>query len=799
MDPMIEHFESLPTRRWQARWIWHERPEKVRFVPRGAGTERWVGFRRRLPLDHIPSFAPTRVFADGRFVVWVNGREVLRGPFRAPPGAARYSVADLAPFLVSGPNVVAVLVHHPGAALPWWTPSPASGELGRGALAMEIRLGSEVIGTDQTWLCSAALGRDSHQPGEIRGLPVETFEADALSTDWTRVEFDDRGWSPAVELDSATPHDPEEQQPPSMPYGPLLPPPWQGVVSRRRKLLLRPDSTAKVVDVSGALSLVSAVDMGVVDGPTEVFFCDLEEVTCGTVEIGGTADEEFRFALVAGELPDGSDLGGDVLASGVGTAGPFRIETIHPRGFRRLAMIVTPPGRIRLASASVTERFSKPRRVASFECSDPDLTAIWRAGRRTVDLCSLDTYVDCPTREQRAWSVDPVVATMVDLATSDRWDLPRWSLELRSTLRPDGMLPMVVVADLEGPVYIPLVVCHQMRAFRELWWYTGDRELVGDLLGTYRRALRWFADLQRDDGLLWDVPGWMFVDWTAVETRGASSVVNGLWGRALLDLSELARAIGDSAVTRWAEERHRTLQEGFEAFWDRNRSRYRDHLGESVQASQYGQAAAIVGGLVPAERAEQVVATMLDRRSLVDACWEMPPGTAPTGTNVVPLGSIWKPHPEPWWDVERELVAAQPFFRYVVHDAAVAAGNAQAVPDLCRDWAPMLRRGGGTLSETWTTGTTCHAWSATPTRDLVTTTLGVRPATPGFGEVTVAPNLGDLDWASATLPHPQGEIRVAIGRDRIEVTSPVPVRIDPRSLWDGAVVRLDAGRHLLTP
>lgn len=799
MDPMIERFESLPTRRWQARWIWHERPETSRFIPRGTGSERWVGFRRRLHLDNIPSSVPTRVFADGRFVVWVNGHEVLRGPFRAPAGAARYSAADLAPFLMSGPNVVAVLVHHPGEALPWWTPSPPCGELGRGALAMELWLGSMVIGTDRTWVCSASLGRSSDHPGEIRGLPVEILGADALGTDWRTVGFDDDDWSPAVELDVATPHDPDEQRPPSMPYGPLLPPPWRGVGSRRRALPLRPGSTTEIVDATDALSLVRATGVEIGDGPAEAFFCDLDEVTCGTIQIGGIAEEEFRFAVVAGELPDGSDLGGDVLASGGGAAGRFTIETIHPRGFRRLAMIVTPPGRIRIGSATLVERFSVPDRVATFECSDLDLVAIWKAGRRTVDLCSLDTYVDCPTREQRAWSVDPVVATMVDLATSDRWDLPRWSLELRSTPRPDGMLPMVVVADLEGPVYIPLVVCHQVRALRELWWYTGDRELVGDLLGIYRRALTWFADLQRDDGLVWDVPGWMFVDWTAVETGGASSVVNGLWGRALLDLGELARAIGDSAISRWAEERHLALQEGFEVFWDRDRNRYRDHLGESVQASQYGQAAAIVGGLVPAERAERVVATMLDRRRLVDACWQMPPGTTATGTNVVPLGSIWEPHPEPWWDVERELVAAQPFFRYVVHDAAVAAGRAAEIPALCRDWLPLLERGGSTLGETWTSGTTCHAWSATPTRDLVTVTLGVRPAIPGFGEASLTPNLGDLDWVSAILPHPQGDIRVEVSRDRIEVSSPVPVRVDPRSLWSGDPVQLDAGRHLLTP
>ncbi|NTW20439.1 MAG: hypothetical protein HGA42_12940, partial [Nostocales cyanobacterium W4_Combined_metabat2_030] len=39
---------------------------------------------------------------------------------------------------------------------------------------------------------------------------------------------------------------------------------------------------------------------------------------------------------------------------------------------------------------------------------DPGLDALYRAGVRTVQLNSLDSYIDCPTREQRAWVGDAV-------------------------------------------------------------------------------------------------------------------------------------------------------------------------------------------------------------------------------------------------------------------------------------------------------------------------------------------------------------------------------------------------------
>ena len=62
----------------------------------------------------------------------------------------------------------------------------------------------------------------------------------------------------------------------------------------------------------------------------------------------------------------------------------------------------------------VTDQHRPRPAGASFECSDPKLNLIHAIGLRTVDLCALDAYVDCPTREQRAWTGDSVVHQMVD-------------------------------------------------------------------------------------------------------------------------------------------------------------------------------------------------------------------------------------------------------------------------------------------------------------------------------------------------------------------------------------------------
>jgi hypothetical protein len=50
------------------------------------------------------------------------------------------------------------------------------------------------------------------------------------------------------------------------------------------------------------------------------------------------------------------------------------------------------------------------------------------------------------------------------------------------------------------------------------------------------------------------------------------------------------------------------------------------------------------------------------------------------------------------------------------------------------------------------------------------------PAEPGYASVRVVPNLGDLEWARATVPSPHGFITVEARADgTVTIDSPVPV------------------------
>ncbi|MEW6269012.1 MAG: family 78 glycoside hydrolase catalytic domain, partial [Thermodesulfobacteriota bacterium] len=533
---------------------------------------------------------------------------------------------------------------------------------------------------------------------------------------------------------------------------------------------------------------------------------DLGEESAGTVllEVDAPAGARFDVA-VAESLDEHGRLRRLQQHSGfryVARGALDRFESFDPMGLRFVQISVRAPGGpVVLREVGVRERVFPRPAGAAFACSDELLTRIWAVGRRTVDLCSHDAYVDCPSREQRAWTGDAVVHQMVDLATSPDWSLARWHVELTATPRPDGMLPMAVASDMAAAdaTYIPDWPLHWVHALHELHRYTGDRELVARLLPVAESLLRWFEPFQQPDGLLGDVTGWVLIDWSAVSVAGKCAALNALWARALLEFAALAAWLGDAGRAAWARAAWGRVACGFDAFWDERRGVYVDHVLAGVPGrtvSQHANAAAICAALVPETRLSRVLRPLLDRSCLVQASWLLPGRTTMPEDGDMYAGAAYllAGPPAPWWDVERQVVAAQPFFRWVVHDAVALAGQADRVADLCRDWQALLARCPTTFSETWFGGSRCHGWSATPTRDLVVHVLGVGPAEPGFTAARVAPRLGDLAWARGSVPTPFGLLHVDARRDRVDIDSPVPVEVVPHA---GARRRLAAGRHVV--
>ena len=176
-----------------------------------------------------------------------------------------------------------------------------------------------------------------------------------------------------------------------------------------------------------------------------------------------------------------------------------------------------------------------------------------------------------------------------------------------------------------------------------------------------------------------------------------------------------------------------------------------DRNGPRRRVSQQTNAIAIVAGCAPRERWPRMLDYILDESRVV---------VTPTISDN--MAAYRKQRMDPAehmkFDVEQNVVAAQPFFSHILHDAIVRAGRRDLIPARCMKWWPQIERGDTAFEEYWDartgTGSRCHAWSATPTYDLTTWVLGVRPAAPGYSRAEIAPQFGNAQASRRTRSDP---------------------------------------------
>jgi hypothetical protein len=126
------------------------------------------------------------------------------------------------------------------------------------------------------------------------------------------------------------------------------------------------------------------------------------------------------------------------------------------------------------------------------------------------------------------------------------------------------------------------------------------------------------------------------------------------------------------------------------------------------------------------------------------------------------------------FDEERDVVAAQPWFCRYLHEAFFRHDRRDLILASLLRW-PIIP-GNGTFQEFWDAepgrSSRCQGWSASPTFDLTTYVLGVRPTTPGFGSMTIDPYLGSLGRASGRVPTPHGWVTVSVEGQTVDVDIP---------------------------
>jgi hypothetical protein len=145
------------------------------------------------------------------------------------------------------------------------------------------------------------------------------------------------------------------------------------------------------------------------------------------------------------------------------------------------------------------------------------------------------------------------------------------------------------------------------------------------------------------------------------------------------------------------------------------------------------------------------------------------------------------------------LTQATYYFKFYVFEAMRQAGLADRLIEQLAPWRTMLALGlTSTPENPEPTRSDSHAWAAHPNYELLATVLGVRPGSAGFHTVRIAPALGPLQRAEGRVPHPAGDIEVALTRrpdGGLGAIVTLPAGLTGEFVWGARRVRLPSGRQ----
>lgn len=155
----------------------------------------------------------------------------------------------------------------------------------------------------------------------------------------------------------------------------------------------------------------------------------------------------------------------------------------------------------------------------TFPIQDETLASIVRSAQNTLAQNSVDLLMDCPSRERAGWINDAFFSGRAEHVLTGK-NLAMYNLlEAYATSPvlgdiPKGMLPMCYPGDFPDNDFIPQ---NAMWFVIDLWEYTQrqhDEKLVALCKEKAYGVVEYFKGFENEFGLLEDLAGWKFIEWS---------------------------------------------------------------------------------------------------------------------------------------------------------------------------------------------------------------------------------------------------------------------------------------------
>ncbi len=757
---------------WQAEWIG---PNS------GSGQEPGVWhFRKSFEMDELPEEFIIHVSADNRYRLFVNGESVSFGPARGDLMHWRFETLDVAKYLKSGKNTVAAVVwnfaeHRPEAQFTHRTAFILQGN---------DQLES-AINTNESW---KVLKNEAYSllPVDRKSLgwyyivvgPGELVDAEKYPWGWQDPNYDDSDWKSARAIRRPVQHWGKQhgsydgwklvpRQIPLMEESPQRIPKiarasgvqiHDGFLKNETPLDIPPNTNATLLLDQTFLTTAYPVltTSGGKDAKIKLTYAE------ALFEKDDPRKKSHRDHLEGMEIRGYSDM---ILPDGGENR---RFQSLWWRTFRYLQLdITTKDHALKIHDLYGIFTAYPFEQRASFTSSDSSLEKIWQVGWRTARLCAGETYFDCPYYEQLQYVGDTRIQALISLYNAGDDRLMRRAIQdFADSQMPDGLTQSRY--PVHGTQFIPPYSLLWIAMVYDYWMHRDDAAFVQSHLRGVRGVVDWYAQYIDETGMVGAVPWWNFIDWAwdrgvpPGADEGGSSIVALQFAYVLQYAAKMSEAFNRPSEALYYRKLFDTLTKAvYKNCWDEKRGLLAD-TPEKTSFSQHPNVLGVLVGLFQPEQEKRVM-----ERVLADG----------------------------------ELTQCTFYFKFYLFNALQKAGMAKRYLEQLEPWRDMLKLGLTTFAEEpEPTRSDCHAWSASPNYHLLALICGVRPLEPGFRSVLVQPELGELQFIEAKMPHPQGEITVKLRRSEnggITGEIVLPNGASGEYDWEGQRRLLKAGINVL--
>jgi hypothetical protein len=725
---------ELLVKRWPAHWI---------SCPDALLTEFGVyHFRKTFSINKIPNKFIVHVSADNRYRLFVNGKSVCFGPARGDIDRWKFESVDISGALRKGRNCLAAVVWNFGLLRP-----AAQFTRMTAFLFQADDQRHSFVNTDTSWrvLKNNAytpvdkLKRSSIGPGEI-------VDGAQYPWDWEKASWGDRSWKNSIVVEHAGC---KSNNTDGWGWGlsPRNIPLMEETAIRFSSIRRSSGITINNDFIQGAVSLKIPAHAKV------SFLLDQGVETTAFIHMNLRAGQGSTIVLTYAEaLKDkdkikhnrnevaGLHIEGhkDIFISGGGKDQSF--QTLWWRAYRYILVeIATKKQELEIKDIHGVYTGYPFKEKGSFKSDQAELQNIWDIGWRTARLCAHENYIDCPYYEQLQYTGDTRIQGLISLYVSGDYRLFRNAIEQIDDSRNSEGLTRSSYPRTRKDQIIPPFSLYWICMVHDYFMHCADHDFVKKYLNGIYNILHWYAEkIDGKTGLLGAVPYWNFVDWTKAwpwdnsisgggtppgATSGGSSITTLQLADTLDKAAEIFSFFKDARAEHYASVAAKIKKAVLRTYWDKNRKLLADTPAQKSY-SQHANVHAVLAGIFSPAVARDVMRKVCTDKSLIQCSF---------------------------------------YFRFYLNQALKKAGLADHYIEMLAPWKEMISRGFSTFAETadldWTRSD-CHAWSASPTYDLLATVAGIEPLCAGFAKIKIEPHLGNLKFVTGIVPHPQGKIKV---------------------------------------